>query len=269
MDVDAEGALKFLVEILTKDLNAFGRGGHGVWLPNAVLAFLRSHVSGTIESFNYQRPEYNPVWLAFYDAASELCRRGVFRSGMICPQGTGRADSPGDGYSLTSNGREWLKEANTRYFPTEPSKYAGAMVRPARVLGPAFLQRATEAAKCHQFGNYLACCAMCGAAAESALLAIALAKTGDEESVLSEYRKGGGRQKLIAKIFGNTSGELRRRFETGFDLLTLWRDDAAHGRLSEIHEVEASNALGQLMQLAMLAFDRWTELTAKLVSGTR
>src|SRR5208283_1226627 len=90
--------------------------------------------------------------------------------------------------------------------PIRPSTQRRWRNPPDSSLRPS-LQRATEAAKCHQFGNYLACCAMCGAAAESALLAIAIAKTSNEESVLREYRSGGGRQKVMAKIFGNTPGE--------------------------------------------------------------
>src|SRR5262249_9747378 len=138
------------------------------------------------------REEFNNVWSAFYDAAWELCRRGIFRLGMRRPEGVSITwGTLGDGYSLTSQGREWLNETDGKYFPTDPTRYEEALTRPARVLGAAFLQRSAEAAKCHQFGNYLACCTMCGAAAESILLAIAIGKTDDEELVLKLYRQAG------------------------------------------------------------------------------
>lgn len=62
-------------------------------------------------------------------------------------------------------------------------------------LGAGFVQRASEAGQCHNFGAYLACCAMCGAAAESILLSVAVAKMRDEGAVLSLYRATGGRRK--------------------------------------------------------------------------
>ena len=111
-------------------------------------------------------------------------------------------------------------------------------------------------------GNYLACCAMCGAAAESVLLAIAIAKTKDEGKVLDAYRQRDGRRKVMQMIFDNPSvATLGSRFETGFNLLTYWRDEAAHGRFSTMSEMEAYDALGRLLRLATLAAENWTQLT--------
>jgi hypothetical protein len=134
--------------------------------------------------------------------------------------------------------------------------------KPGRLLGSGFLQRAAEAASSHMSGNYLACCAMCGAAAESVLLAIGIAKTADETNVLDAYRQRDGRRKVMHIIFDNPSvGTLRSRFETGFNLLTYWRDDAAHGQFSTISELEAYDALGRLLRLASLAAENWSRLT--------
>src|SRR5260370_27436419 len=70
-------------------------------------------------------------------------------------------------------------------------------------------------------GNYLACCAMCGAAAESVLLAIAICKTEDEAKVLDAYGQRDGRRKVMRMIFDNPSlTTLGSRFETGFNLVS-------------------------------------------------
>jgi hypothetical protein len=67
--------------------------------------------------------------------------------------------------------------------PNRARRYLESLENPGKVLGAGFLQRAGEAAGCHAYDNHLACGAMCGAAAESALLAIANAKTDDPERV--------------------------------------------------------------------------------------
>ena len=111
---------------------------------------------------------------------------------------------------------------------------------------------------------------MCGAAAESTLLAIAIAKTGDSELVLNKYERSGGREKVTRLIFGQPgASSLERRFRTGFELLTYWRDEAAHGRESAIEELEAYDAMGRLLYLARLAWDNWTELTRKSATGMK
>jgi hypothetical protein len=172
--------------------------------------------------------------------------------------------SLGDGYSVTASGAEWLRHAPDRYFPTERSRYVSVLERPSRVLGDGFLQRAGEAAGCYEAGNYLACCAMSGAAAESVLLALAIAKTEDTGRVLRTYSNRDGRRNLVKILFGPPgSSALQARFETGFNLLSYWRDEAAHGKASTLDELEANDALGRLLHLSNLAWDNWSELTGK------
>jgi hypothetical protein len=67
-------------------------------------------------------------------------------------------------------------------------------------FGQSFLQRANEAVQCHRFSAYLACCAMCGAAAEAILLAVAIKKTGDEAATLKTYGGQGGRYKVTKSV---------------------------------------------------------------------
>jgi hypothetical protein len=47
------------------------------------------------------------------------------------------------------------------------------------------------------------------------------------------------------------------------DLLSYWRDEAAHGTASEISETEAHTALGRLVRFAQFASDHWNELTGQ------
>jgi len=273
MNLDHEDALRILVALLAARPDEFTDGNrppmYGLWIPRILEEFCRTNRIDTRgdPSF-YHREEFRGVWLAFYDAAWQLCRRGILRPGMNCPEGQGSGwGPPGDGFALTTAGREWLKHAAEAYFPTDPGRYVKTLEKPGRLLGDGFLQRAGEAASSHMSGNYLACCAMCGAAAESVLLAIAICKTEDEAKVLDAYGQRDGRRKVMRMIFDNPSlTTLGSRFETAFNLLTYWRDDAAHGRFSTISELEAYDALGRLLRLASLTGENWTQLTGRSIT---
>src|SRR5260370_24747512 len=188
--------------------------------------FLRSFVGPIADTRGdpslYHREEFRGVWLAFYDAAWQMCRRGILRPRMNCPEGQGSGwGPPGDGFALTTAGREWLQHAAEAYCPTEPGRYVKTLEKPGRLLGDGFLQRAGEAASSHLSGNYLACCAMCGAAAESVLLAIAICKTEDEAKVLDAYGQRDGRRKVMRMIFDNPClATLGSRFEPRLNLVS-------------------------------------------------
>lgn len=269
-----EDAIKFFIERLRANPDAFiNRVGRDVLfdvtIESAVTIFLRE--AHPQEPRLFSDPEASrderfwSVWLAFYDAAAELCRRGIFRVGEKLPMGRGGPRyTLSDGYSITATGCEWLSRATARYIPTAPSRYLDSLGKPGKVLGPGFLQRAGEAAGCHASENHLACCAMCGAAAESALLAIADAKIGDPEQVQREYRKSHGRQNVTKLIFGSSpTSTLGNQFESAFNLLTYWRDEAAHGGPSTITQVQAYDALDRLLRLGFFAWDNWQALTGK------
>jgi hypothetical protein len=191
-----EDALRFLILKTNENPQSFTPAGHppsfDVWMPNVVSAFLISEGIGPRGDPEFShRPEYSSVWRSFYDAAWDRCHRGIFRLSEVQPEGRGTSRGPlGDGYSLTSYGAEWLRGTPTRYFPTERGRYVGVLEKPSRVLGDGFLQRAVEAAGCYGSGNYLACRAMSGAAAESVLLALAIAKTNDPDLILGTYAAG-------------------------------------------------------------------------------
>ena len=103
---------------------------------------------------------------------------------------------------------------------------------------------------------------MAGAAAESILLAVAIAKmAGDERKVLAEYRGAHGRKKITDRITGGLRQGLAEQFVTAGSILNFWRDEAAHGTRTTITEVEAQASLAQLLRFAQLTADNWAVLT--------
>ena len=103
---------------------------------------------------------------------------------------------------------------------------------------------------------------MAGAAAESILLATAIAKVKDELKVLAEYRTSKGRINVIKLVKAGTPAGLGERFTDALGILSYWRDEAGHGMASTISEIEAHEAISRLLRLAQLTADHWTTLTA-------
>jgi hypothetical protein len=201
----------------------------------------------------------------FYSAAWELCRRGILRPSVRDSTGPFTTiGAPGNGYSITPTGERWLASADPRlHIPTEPARLASILAVFSPKFGSGFNQRAQEAIKCYNALAYLACCAMCGAAAESILLAVAIDRRGDTESVLRDYRAGGGRTRVERSLLGQVGEPVSSRFHMFTDLLNYWRDDSSHGVASTIDEPEAFDALSRLMRFAHFVSDQWTVLTGK------
>jgi hypothetical protein len=96
---------------------------------------------------------------------------------------------------------------------------------------------------------------MCGAAAESAILQTAIAKTGDEKKVLDVYVKPNGRRRVMEMIFGASPSKLEDKFiNSATSLLFYWRDETAHGSISTVSEIEAFHSLTMLVRLAQFLF---------------
>jgi len=129
-------------------------------------------------------------------------------------------------------------------------------------FGPSFQERAQEAIRCYGAHAYLACCTMCGAAAEAILLATAIAKA-DEPTVLRQYNASGGRRRIENIILGKARQDLREECVGYLTLLKYWRDQAAHGRASGIKDNEAYTSLALLLRFAIFVNDNWAELTTK------
>ncbi|WP_456677218.1 hypothetical protein [Bradyrhizobium sp. RDM12] len=167
------------------------------------------------------------------------------------------------GYSLTVAGRAALAYLdNTTILIAQPGSLAATFNGYRPLFGGGFHQRAMEAIKCRNAEGWLACCAMVGAAAESVLLAIAITKEGDAERVLNAYRGNRGRQAVLNMIVGQADAQRRNTLTTFASIVSLWRDDATHGRASPIHTSNADEALRQLLHMCQWIAREWDNLTS-------
>lgn len=238
--------------------------GYDIYLPNVIHAFL-VEVAGVHNSGHLAgQPRGVAISPAFYEAAWELCRRGILRPGLKRLGEQATADGPsGSGYCITEAGRMWLESADDHDFmPMEPGRLARIIDKFRARLGDGYYQRAQEAVRCHFATAYLASCAMSGAAAESIIMRIAIAKTGDEERILRIYKAANGRRALENLVVGQLREPLAGQFRSLMELLKYWRDEAAHGGVSDISEFEAYEAMARLLRLAHFVDDHWDELIA-------
>ncbi len=261
-----DDALQFLIThlriSLTRDTREGGTYGYDLYLPNVTRAYAREVESMPIQDNSAIERRATEISTVFYEAAWELCRHGVLRPSV--KQFRGQSVEEGSGYSITSIGQVRLSEAEHAVFiPTEPSRVADLLNRFRPDFGEGFFQRSQEAVKCHSSNAYLASCVMCGAAAESILLAIASRKAEHNEAeVLALYRTASGRRQVTQLILHNVPATVAASFTELTALLNYWRDDASHGTASDISEFEAYEALARLLRFAHFATDHMTELTA-------
>jgi hypothetical protein len=201
--------------------------------------------------------ELSPI---FYEAAWELCRRGIVRPGV---RRAGEQAVEEGGYSLTVAGRAALANLDAvTILIAQPGSLAATFNGYRQLFGDGFHQRAMEAIRCRNAEAWLACCAMVGAAAESVLLAIAITKEGDAERVLRVYRGNRGRQAVLNMIVGQADAQRRNTLTTFAGIVSLWRDDAAHGQASPIDTSNADEALRQLLHMCQWVAREWDNLTA-------
>ncbi len=241
------------------DHGAYGSYGYGIYLPALVLV----HLAKQGIQPGQQEVVLREMMPMLYAAAWDLCRRGILRPGIRAFDAQATADgASGNGYTITPFGQQWLAEADHDDFvPTEPERFA-QMLSPYRErFGPSFQERAQEAIRCYGAHAYLACCTMCGAAAEAILLATAMAKAA-EVTVLSQYSASGGRRRVENIILGKARQELRDEYVGYMTLLKYWRDQAAHGKASGIKDNEAYTSLALLLRFAIFVNDNWAELAA-------
>ena len=108
--LDEEDAFHYIVRYLREGRSGPYSGyGYGCYLPNVMREYLAS-VAGvhSTETDRYLSRVSPP----FYNAAWELCRRGILRPGITAHgrQATDDGGS-GNGYSLTAYGEKWLQQA--------------------------------------------------------------------------------------------------------------------------------------------------------------
>lgn len=255
-----EDAFNFLVSCMREDLpETYSGYGYEVYLPAVIGSYLQK--THNIESYHRQDLVQN-LSPPFYAAAWDLCRRGILRPGVSRHGRQATQDgSAGNGYSATPFGRQWISESdNDNFVPTEPNRFARILDRVGAQFGPGFRERAQEAVRCYGAHAYLGCCAMCGASAESIILATAIAKTGREEHILSIYQSAGGRGKVENIILGKMKDHIAREFRGYSSLLNYWRDNAAHGIARGIDDNEAFTSLAILLRFAQFTSDKWQVL---------
>jgi hypothetical protein len=257
--MNTEDATKLLIKLLKNpDHSSFAKYGYDLYLPTAYYTLGRKEGK---DDMAMQR-EFREISPSLYAAAWELCRRGIIRPG-IKKHGE-QAVEGSDGYSITPFGKEWLSEENLDDFvPTEPERFAALLTKYKLKFGPGFHERSMQAVRCYGAHAYLACCAMCGAAAESIMLAAAIVKTGNEGQILKEYASASGRKKIEDVLIGKCKGDLQDAYRNNSSLLKYWRDEAAHGKVSNISDTEAYTSLALLLRFALFVDNNWTALTAK------
>ena len=102
---------------------------------------------------------------------------------------------------------------------------------------------------------------MTGAAAESVPIALAIAKVGDEEQVLTTYKRAGGRQRVLNLLVAQANAARRDTLTTFTGIISMWRDEAAHGRATPLGTANADEGLRQLLHMCQWVEREWVELT--------
>jgi hypothetical protein len=209
------------------------------------------------------RPNSGP----FYDSAWDLCSRGILRPAMK-QENHGRTVLDGSLFALTAYGEEWVRAlSGYEAVPSEYGRFSALLAGHANRFGAGYHSRSQEALACYRAHTYLACCTMCGAAAESVLLALAIAKVGDEAEVLRHYRSARGRAYLEQTLARQQNSHVQGELATYTGLLNYWRDEAAHGAASSLSEEEGFVALLLLLRLGHFGDTRWREITGRSDSG--
>jgi hypothetical protein len=257
--MNQEDATNLLIQWLrSPNHGGWSSYGYEVYLP----AMIREHLRSQGIQHHEQENNLREMIPHFYAAAWDLCRRGILRPGVHSYMAQATADgSAGNGYSITPFGEKWLSESERDdYVPTEPGRFA-KMLEPFRNrFGPGFYERAQEAVRCYGAHAYLACCAMCGGASESIILALAIAKKSEEE-VLKAYASSNGRSRVENMVIGQANNFIQREYQGYSSLLKYWRDESAHGKISEINDNEAYTSIALLLRFAKFADDNWNILT--------
>jgi len=247
--------------ILLTDRKLGSHYGYDIYIPNIIGAFL---ISEGYDDQSRNSQLVNLLSPVFYNAAWELCRRGIIRPGVKEKQG--QETEYVNGYSFTEIGREWIKltKENEGYFiPTEINRFEQILAPHFKIFGNGFRQRAIEAVRCYNGLAYLSCCVMCGAATEAILLSLAVKKAGDEKTVYKKYNSTSGRKAIEGLVLKGVPEWLQKAFLKYIDLLKYWRDEAGHGEETEIKEDEAYLSLLQMVRFVKLSHDNYELLTAK------
>ncbi len=261
---DVDDAIQYIISYLCAGRKSqYSTYGYQLYLSNLVLEYLKDSGVPDHNIVPFRDQQDAELSRVFYAAAWELSRRGILRPGkrMFSGQATDDGGS-GQGYSVTPYGEAWIREASTvDLLPTQPGRFAKMLADAGKRFGAGFVERSQESVKAYHANAFLACCAMCGAAVESIILALAIAKKGDEKKILDMYSGAAGRGRVEAYLLGGQALPTREEFQRYTTLLKYWRDSSAHGRAVKISEPEAYQSLALLLRFTLFAKDRWDDLT--------
>jgi hypothetical protein len=267
--IGVQDAIDFILHYLRSDWrmkhwNTFGNRQYDVHVHFVMQAFLAEHGVADGDQALVIHKSDAALSPAFMSAAWELCRQGVLRPGVrVSKAEPTREGSAGLGYSLTDIGEQRLKEATDHQLvPASPGRLSQMFRDSGQRFGTGFLERSQEAVAAYQALAYMACCTMCGAAAESIVLALAIGKRGAEKPILDMYAAAQGRGRVERYLLGGQPTPVRDEVLRYTMLLKYWRDSSAHGKAVRIREPEAYQSLALLLRFALFARDRWEDLTA-------
>ena len=222
-----------------------------------------SSLAANVLRLESRTTEHSDAVGVLMDAAWWFVGRGILRPGVKRAGAQHTNIGASEGFSLTLLGKDWLnREAPLEVPVTSPSKMKSLFLEFNKNFSPAFTQRANEAVACYDVKQYLSSCVMSGAAAESILLGVAIAKTRDEKNVMNTYAGRDGRRGVERMILGQAKQHLKDNFSHYMELLKYWRDQAAHGAATPISEEEAYLALVALVRFARFVRQNWSELTS-------
>jgi hypothetical protein len=130
------------------------------------------------------------------------------------------APIPGAGFNLTTYGAKWIEGyPDHDVLPTDYGTFGSLLANHSPKFGNGYHFRAEEALGCYQAQLYLACCSMCGGAAESILLSLSIAKKGDEEEILKLYGQATGRANIENLIVAGQNSFVREAIPNFLGLL--------------------------------------------------
>ena len=206
----ADDALNHLVGFLKAGvpLHRQNQDHHDVYLEVLLWEYMRRHEGYQTRNTVSGSDERRMAELAapFLTAAWELCRRGILRPGHNTFLIAFNHTTPENVYTLTDFGREWLRRTELAELTAiVPKRFVELLNGFVARFGPGYRSRAEQAVMAYHAQAYLAACAMCGAASESIMLALAIERFG-EVRVLQDYSRAGGRAKVRNMLVGNMSG---------------------------------------------------------------
>jgi hypothetical protein len=265
----AEDAYAFMARLIHDHIRAgkigeLGNHGFDIYLPQVIDRYLpadpmQGYPSRPISITG--KPKAN-VHRAFFDASWQMCLAGLLRPSSADDRFNGQNAGQGDGYSFTAGGLKWFTEGDAGAVVLSTGRIGQLLAEHGTKFGAGYMERSQQAVICHNARAFVASCAMSGAASESILLTVAIAKEKDEAEVIKKYKAQSGRSAIEKIIFGGKKDAFVNQFKSGLELLKYWRDESAHGHSTGFDDVEATVAINQLLRFVQRCNENWDSLVS-------